>query len=74
MERRFMTIRQTAKLGLLSEYQLRLWQKQGKLPGVYSGVKFMVNVPQLEEKLEEIGLAHCPMNKTMVKQIHHVLC
>lgn len=55
MNKRFMTIRQTAKLGLLSEYQLRLWQKQGKLPGVYSGVKFMVNVPQLEEKLEEIS-------------------
>ena len=54
MEKRFLTIRQTAKLGLLSEYQLRLWQKQGKLPGVYS-VKFMVNVPQLEEKLEEIS-------------------
>ena len=56
MEKRFLTIRQTAKLGLLSEYQLRLWQKQGKLPGVYSGVKFMVNVPQLEEKLEEISM------------------
>lgn len=54
-EKRFLTIRQTAKLGLLSEYQLRLWQKQGKLPGIYSGVKFMVNVPQLEQKLEELS-------------------
>lgn len=37
MEKRFLTIRQTAKLGLLSEYQLRLWQKQGKLPGCTPG-------------------------------------
>ena len=50
---KFLTIRQTAKLGLLSEYQLRLWQKQGKLPGIYTGNTFRVNVPMLERKLEE---------------------
>lgn len=52
---RFLSIRQTAKLGILSEHQLRLWQKQGKLPGVYSGVKFLVNVPQLEQQLEDMS-------------------
>ncbi|MCI8385115.1 MAG: hypothetical protein HFE95_01550 [Acutalibacter sp.] len=52
---KFLTIRQTAKLGLLSEYQLRLWQKQGKLPGIYTGNTFRVNVPMLERKLEEMS-------------------
>lgn len=52
---KFLTIRQTAKLGLLSEYQLRLWQKQGKLPGIYTGNTFRVNAPMLERKLEEMS-------------------
>ena len=52
---KFLTIRQTAKLGLLSEYQLRLWQKQGKLPGIYTGNTFRVNVPMLERKLDEMS-------------------
>ncbi len=52
---KFLTIRQTAKLGLLSEYQLRLWQKQGRLPGIFTGNTFRVNVPQLERKLEEMS-------------------
>lgn len=52
---RFLTIRQTARLGLISEYQMRLWEKQGKLPGIYTGNRFMVNVPQLEQKLEKMS-------------------
>lgn len=52
MEQKFQTIRQTAKLGILSEYNLRLRLVQGKLPGVYSGNRFMVNVPMLIEKLD----------------------
>ena len=52
MEQKFQTIRQTAKLGILSEYNLRLRLAQGRLPGVYSGNRFMVNVPLLEKQLD----------------------
>jgi hypothetical protein len=47
----FMTIRQTAKTGILSEYHLRLLEKQGKLPGIRSGNRFKVNYDLLVEKL-----------------------
>ena len=52
MEQKFKTIRQTAKLGILSEYNLRLRLAQGRLPGVYAGNRFMVNVPMLMQKLD----------------------
>ncbi len=52
MEQKFQTIRQTAKLGILSEHNLRLRLAQGRLPGVYSGNRFMVNVPMLMQKLD----------------------
>lgn len=52
MEQKFQTIRQTAKLGILSEYNLRLRLAQGRLPGVYAGNRFMVNLPLLEKQLD----------------------
>lgn len=62
MEQKFQTIRQTAKLGILSEYNLRLRLAQGKLPGVYTGNRFLVNAPMLIERLdaesEEGGVAN----------------
>lgn len=48
---RFMSIREVAKTGLLSEYTLRLMEKQRRLPGVYSGRKFLVNFDRLVEQL-----------------------
>ena len=50
---RFLTIRQTAKEGPLSEYCLRSMQKRGELPGVFSGNRFLVNYSAF---LEKIGL------------------
>jgi len=50
---KFATIRETARMGLLSEHHLRLLEKQGLLPGVRSGTRFLVNVGQLEAWLEE---------------------
>lgn len=47
----FLTIRQTAKTGILSEHALRLRQKQGKLPHIMSGTKCLVNYPLLVELL-----------------------
>lgn len=48
----FKTIRQTAALGMLSEHRLRLLQKQGKLPGIQTGNRFLVNVAALAELLD----------------------
>lgn len=45
------SIRETAKLTGLSEYYLRQQQKSGAVPGIYSGKKFLVNVPSLLESL-----------------------
>lgn len=52
-EKMFMTIRQVAMTGVLSEYHLRLMQKQGRLPGFHRGNRFLVNYPMLVEMLNE---------------------
>ena len=51
MSKTFMTIRETAKTGILSEYTLRLMQKQKKVPCIMCGNKRMINYPLLIEKL-----------------------
>lgn len=48
---RFMSIREIAKTGLLSEYNLRLLEKQKKLPCVYVGRKCLVNFSAIEKRL-----------------------
>ena len=48
----FKTIRQTAAIGIISEHRLRLMQKQGTLPGIWTGNRFLVNVELLVELLE----------------------
>lgn len=48
---KFLTIRQMAATGILSEHHLRLLEKQGKLPGIYSGNRFKVNVDLLVDQL-----------------------
>lgn len=47
----FKTIRETARTGILPEACLRRMAKQGSLPGIYSGVKFLVNYTALVEQL-----------------------
>lgn len=54
---KFPSIRGAAKRGPLSEYCLRLMLKQGKLPGIYSGRKFLVNYTKLIEQLNEEEMA-----------------
>lgn len=49
----FMTIRQVAKSGPLSEHYLRLRLKQGCLPGFYIGTRFMVDYEALIEMLHQ---------------------
>ena len=49
----YLSIRQVAETGLVSEHLLRLMEKQGRLPGIYSGRKKLVNLELLEEQLRE---------------------
>lgn len=53
----FLSIRATAKTGLIPEHRLRIMVKEGRCPGIYHGSKFMVNVPGLEELLRQKSLA-----------------
>lgn len=46
------TIRQVAAIGILSEHYLRMRLKQGMLPGIYVGSRFLVNVDELTEQLQ----------------------
>lgn len=41
----FLTIRQAAKRGPLSEHYLRLMRAQGRLPGIETGNRFLINYP-----------------------------
>lgn len=54
----FRTIRQTAETGLVSEWRLRQMLREGKLPGVYSGTRFYVDVEELEAQLKAQSLAN----------------
>ena len=47
----FLTIRQTAKTGILPEHLLRRLEKQGKLPCIYSSKKCLINFSKLVEQL-----------------------
>lgn len=48
----FKTIRQTASTKILPEHRLRLMQKQGRLPGIWAGNRFLVNYEALIELLD----------------------
>lgn len=50
---KFLTIRETAKTGILSEHHLRIMEKQGKLPGVRVGNRFKVNLGLLVDQLNQ---------------------
>ena len=52
---RMRTIREVAKLGILSEHCLRKMQKQGKLPCMFVGVKCLVNLDMLIDQLNNLG-------------------
>lgn len=47
----FLTIRETARLGVMSEHHLRLMQKAGRLPGIQTGNTFRVHLEQLIDQL-----------------------
>ena len=49
---KFVPIRKLAESGFLTESRLRKMHKQGKLPGIWCGKKFLVNFPLLNEELD----------------------
>ena len=51
----FNTIRDPAEITGLSEKFLRKLQKENRLPGIYSGTRFMVNYASLLRYLDSIG-------------------
>ncbi len=52
---RMVSIREAARLGPLSEYTLRLLEKQKKLPCIYAGRKCLTNYERLLEMLGGLG-------------------
>lgn len=52
---RFLTIRQTAATNILPEACLRRMARDGTLPGLYSGRKFLVNFDLLIAQLNSEG-------------------
>lgn len=51
-----LTIRETARTGILPETALRTLVKQNKIPGIYVGTKFLVNYGKLCELLDSTEL------------------
>ena len=50
----FMTIREVAKTGILSEYCLRQMIKEDRLPCIYSGNRCLINYTALLEALKNM--------------------
>lgn len=56
---KFVTIRQAAATGLLSEHRLRIMVAEGKCPGIRSGNRFLVNLDALAELLDSESQSNC---------------
>ena len=54
-EKVFMTIRETAKTGILSEHTIRLMVKKGKVPHIMAGNRVLINYPAFLESLQANG-------------------
>lgn len=50
----FVTIREFAAMGILSEHAIRILCKQGKLPVVYSGSRAYINADKAIEQLNSL--------------------
>lgn len=49
---KFLTIRQTAATGLITEHRLRIMVANGSCPGIRTGNRFLVNLDALAEQLD----------------------
>lgn len=54
---KMMTIRETAKTGILPEAALRRMVKDGTIPAIYSGTKAFINFDTLCDMLSHLGAA-----------------
>ena len=52
-QKHFSTISAAAKERGLSEYRLRLWVKQGLIPGVRCGNRFMIDLDRFDAWLDQ---------------------
>ena len=50
----FLSIRETAKSGILTEYRLRCMEKSGELPCIYAGKKCLINFDLLIAQLNDL--------------------
>ena len=56
---RMLTIREAAKVGPLTEHALRILLRQGDLPGIYVGTKFLINHDALVRMLDQKPDGRC---------------
>lgn len=54
-QKRFLSIRETAKTGIITEHLLRQMVAKGEAPGFYAGTHFRVNYPMLVAKLDAMS-------------------
>lgn len=64
----FKTIRETVKLGIASENFIRNMVRQGTCPGIYSGNRFLVNVEQLVDLLNELSRPRVAAGPEAIKE------
>ena len=53
---KFLTIREVARTGLISEYRLRLRVAAKTVPFIYTGNRVLINYPRLVEQLDQESL------------------
>lgn len=49
------TIRETARMGVLSEHRLRCMEKQGLLPCIHAGNRCLINIDMLVKQLNDLS-------------------
>lgn len=58
----FKTIRETAKMGILNENALRKLCHEKKLPGLWIGTRFYINIEMLREQLNNAPITERRVN------------
>lgn len=51
----FMTIREVARTGIITEHHLRILVAQGKVPTIKAGTRNYIHYPMLCEQLEKMA-------------------
>lgn len=57
MGHKYMSIRELAHRGPLTEYALRQLHRDNQLPGITIGCKFLVNIEQYDQMLDAMSAA-----------------